>query len=108
MPVTMSGSSSRLTIPARATAIYEGDFKFDGGRRAASEILAAEIRPTAVIFANDMMVFGAMQEFRAAGLSVPRDLSIIGFDDIAFAALADPPLTTICSPRPEIGRRTVD
>src|SRR6266404_4270583 len=101
-------ASMERHLPGVPTAIYEGDFKFDGGRRAASEILAAEIRPTAVVFANDMMVFGAMQEFRAAGLSVPRDLSIIGFDDIAFAALADPPLTTICSPRPEIGRRAVD
>jgi len=54
------------------------------------------------------MVFGAMQEFRAAGLSIPRDISIVGFDDIAFAAMADPALTTVCSPRQEIGRRAVE
>lgn len=89
-------------------SIYEGDFRFDGGRRCASEILAGPVRPTAVMSANDMMAFGAMQEFRAAGLSIPRDISIIGFDDIAFAALADPPLTTICSPRLEIGRRAIE
>ncbi len=66
--------------------IYEGDFRFDGGRHCASEILAGPERPTAVMSANDMMAFGAMQEFRAAGLSIPKDISIIGFDDIAFAA----------------------
>ena len=61
-----------------------------------------------MIFANDMMAFGAMQEFRAAGLVVPHDISLVGFDDIAFAGFADPPLTTVCSPRLEIGRRAIE
>ena len=89
-------------------AVYEGDFRLDGGRRAASEILAAAELPTAVIAANDMMALGAMREFRKAGLSIPQDISVIGFDDIAFAALSEPPLTTVCSPRAEIGRRVVE
>lgn len=89
-------------------AVYEGDFRLDGGRRAASEILAAPELPTAVIVANDMMALGAMREFRKAGLSIPTDISIVGFDDIAFAALSEPPLTTVCSPRAEIGRRVVE
>ncbi len=89
-------------------AIYEGDFRLDGGRRAASEILAAEELPTAVIAANDMMALGAMREFRKVGLSIPGDISVVGFDDIAFAALSEPPLTTVCSPRVEIGRRVVE
>jgi DNA-binding LacI/PurR family transcriptional regulator len=49
-----------------------------------------------------------MREFRKAGLSIPRDISVVGFDDIAFAALSEPPLTTVCSPRVEIGRRVVE
>ncbi len=89
-------------------AVYEGDFRLDGGRRAASEILAAEELPTAVIAANDMMALGAMREFRKAGLSIPQDISVVGFDDISFAALSEPPLTTVCSPRAEIGRRVVE
>jgi LacI family transcriptional regulator len=89
-------------------AIYEGDFRLDGGRRAASEMLAAPELPTAVIAANDMMALGAMREFRKAGLSIPGDISVVGFDDIAFAALAEPPLTTVCSPQVEIGRRVVE
>ncbi|MET0622134.1 MAG: LacI family DNA-binding transcriptional regulator [Pyrinomonadaceae bacterium] len=88
--------------------VYEGDFRLDGGRRAASEMLAAPELPTAVVVANDMMALGAMREFRKAGLSIPGDISVVGFDDIAFAALSEPPLTTVCSPRVEIGRRVVE
>jgi LacI family transcriptional regulator len=96
-------------LPTSPTpAIYEGDFKFEGGRRAASEILAADEFPTAVVVANDLMALGAMHEFRAAGLSIPQDISIVGFDDITFAALAHPPLTTVCSPRAEIGRKAIE
>jgi len=89
-------------------SVYVGDFKLDGGRRAAWEMLAVGELPTAIVAANDMMSLGAMRELRAAGVSIPRDVSIIGFDDIAFAALAEPPLTTICLPRVELGRRAVE
>ena len=95
-------------LPGEPAAVYEGDFRLDGGRRAASEILAAPELPTAVVAANDMMALGAMREFRKAGLSIPEDISVVGFDDIAFAALSEPPLTTVCSPRAEIGRRVVE
>jgi len=91
-----------------APAVYEGDFRLDGGRAAASEMLSAPEMPTGVVVANDMMALGAMREFRKAGLSIPRDISIVGFDDIAFAALSEPPLTTINSHRAEIGRRTIE
>lgn len=88
--------------------IFEGDFKFEGGRLAASRMLSEKERPTAVVVANDLMALGAMQELKAAGLRVPRDISIVGFDDISFAALSEPALTTVCSPRIEIGRRAVE
>lgn len=88
--------------------VYEGDFRFEGGRRAAYAMLQEKNVPTGVVVANDLMALGAMQEFKAAGLEVPRDISVIGFDDIAFAALAQPPLTTVCSPRVDIGRRAVE
>jgi LacI family transcriptional regulator len=93
---------------AAAPAVYEADFQLDGGRRAASEILISNDLPTAVVAANDMMAMGAMKEFRSAGLRIPFDISVIGFDDIAFAALSDPPLTTVCLPRVELGRRAVE
>ncbi|MEP6902372.1 MAG: LacI family DNA-binding transcriptional regulator [Actinomycetota bacterium] len=88
--------------------IYEGDFRFEGGRSAAHQMLQEKELPTAVVVANDLMALGAMQEFKSAGLHVPQDISIIGFDDIAFATLSEPALTTVCSPRIEIGRRAVE
>ncbi len=91
-----------------AARIYEGDFRFDGGRLAARQILAEKELPTAVVVANDLMALGAMQEFRSAGLCVPMDISIIGFDDISFASLSEPALTTVFTPRVDIGRRAVE
>jgi len=88
--------------------IIEGDFRFDSGRAAAIQLLDLKQPPTAVIAANDMMALGAMQEFKDAGLKIPQDISIVGFDDIAFATLSEPPLSTICSPRVEIGRRAIE
>lgn len=88
--------------------IYEGDFRFEGGRAAAKRMLEQKDLPTAVVVANDLMALGAVQELKAAGLEIPRDISIIGFDDIAFASLAEPALTTVCSPRVEIGRRAFE
>ena len=103
-------SLARNLPDAPPPPIYEADFKLDGGRRAAREMLTtlADMMPTAVMAANDMMALGAIQEFRAAGLHIPRNISVIGFDDIAFAALAEPALTTVCLPRVELGRRAVE
>ncbi|MEP7074540.1 MAG: LacI family DNA-binding transcriptional regulator [Acidobacteriota bacterium] len=101
-------SMKRYLPKEKRPKIYEGDFRFEGGRRAASQVLAEKVRPTAVIVANDLMALGAMQEFKAAGLHVPQDISIVGFDDISFASLSEPPLTTVCSPRVEIGRRAFE
>ena len=91
-----------------APAIFEADFKFEGGQRAAADIVTSKSRPTAIVAANDMMALGAMNEFHARGLNVPRDISVVGFDDIAFAALSQPPLTTILSPRQEIGQKAIE
>jgi DNA-binding LacI/PurR family transcriptional regulator len=88
--------------------IYEGDFRFEGGRLAASKMLAEKDLPTAVVVANDLMALGAIQELKAAGFHIPRDMSVVGFDDISFASLSEPALTTVCSPRVEIGRRAVE
>jgi LacI family transcriptional regulator len=93
---------------APAPAVYEGDFRLESGLRAAAEILASRLRPTAVLTANDLTALGLMKGCRAGRLVVPRDISIVGFDDIAFASLSDPPLSTVCLPRDELGRRAVE
>jgi DNA-binding LacI/PurR family transcriptional regulator len=95
-------------LPDAPVRLLEGDFKLEGGKRAGRELLGGRGLPTAVLAANDMMALGVMAEFRAAGLNVPRDTSIVGFDDIAFTGLAEPRLTTVCLPRGELGRRAVE
>ncbi|HEY0547353.1 MAG TPA: LacI family DNA-binding transcriptional regulator [Pyrinomonadaceae bacterium] len=101
-------SHARHLADAPPSKVYESDFRLEGGRRAARAMLDARELPTAVMVANDMMALGAMQEFHSAGLSIPQDVSIIGFDDIAFVSLAEPALTTVCLPREEVGRRAVE
>jgi LacI family transcriptional regulator len=88
--------------------IFEGDFRAEGGRRAAREILALDDLPTAVFSANDLMAIGILGELRRAGLSVPGDVSVVGFDDISFAEITFPPLTTIAFPRAEVGAAAVE
>jgi LacI family transcriptional regulator len=88
--------------------IFEGDFKATGGQQAVVTMLQQKSRPTAIVAANDLMAMGAMRELRQAGLRVPEDVSVVGFDNIMFAELTDPPLTTVALPREEIGRAAVE
>lgn len=83
-----------------------GDFTRASGRRAA-ETLIADGLPAALISANDQMALGALDAFRAAGVSVPEDLIVTGFDGIEAAALARPRLTTVRQPMIELGRAAV-
>lgn len=80
-----------------------GDFTVESGAKAMAALLAAPGgRPTAVLCGNDRMALGALRVIREKGLSVPNDISLIGFDDIEASELADPPLTTITVPRAEL------
>lgn len=79
----------------------------EGGFQAMSNLLATDKRPTAVLAYNDMMALGALRAIRTYNLDVPKDVSIIGFDDISMAAHANPPLTTIIQPKYQMGRLAV-
>lgn len=83
-----------------------GDWTADFGYFAATE-LARRADFTAVFAANDLMAVGLMHGFRDAGLDVPRDVSVVGFDDIPVAAHVCPTLTTVHQDFPELGRRAV-
>lgn len=72
-----------------------GDFTESSGYRAAAELLGRRPRPTAVFVANDSMAVGLVSALGTLGLSVPRDLAVVGFDDIAIARYMSPPLTTV-------------
>lgn len=84
--------------------VWEGDFYLGSGIAAAGRYLASSDRPTAVFSGNDQMAMGFITEVKAAGFSVPGDVSVAGFDDIEYSVIFDPPLTTMRQPREDIGR----
>lgn len=86
----------------------EGAFTVESGRLAVGPLLDAPDRPTAIFAANDQMAIGAAQGLRDAGLIVPQDMALFGFDDERIAALYDPPLSTVRIPAFEIGHRAME
>ncbi len=86
--------------------VIEGDFTEAGGYYAMQRLLPT--RPEAVFVASDLMAIGAVRAAREAGLSVPNDIALIGFDDVPLAATNDPPLTTIRQPVVQFGIRAVE
>ncbi len=78
----------------------------EGGQAAATRLLRHGV--TGVVCASDPMALGAIRATRRAGLSVPRDLSVVGFDDSAFMNCTEPPLTTVRQPIEAMGRAAVD
>jgi LacI family transcriptional regulator len=87
--------------------VIEGDHTLEGGIRAMENLLAGTRLPTAVMCSNDMTAIGVLHKVYRAGLRVPHDLSIIGFDDIHMARVTIPPLTSIQMSRLELARSAV-
>jgi DNA-binding LacI/PurR family transcriptional regulator len=87
--------------------VVEGDHTLEGGIRAMETLLAGAKIPTAVMCSNDMTAIGVLHKVYRAGLRVPDDLSIIGFDDIHMARVTIPPLTSIQMSRLELARAAV-
>lgn len=90
-------------LPFDPDLVETGWFSLDGGADAA-RVLWERARPTAMVAANDLMALGALRRLLDIGLGVPDDVSIVGFDDIEFAAYAAVPLTTVRVPLTEFGR----
>jgi DNA-binding LacI/PurR family transcriptional regulator len=80
-----------------------GDFTYEGGRRAADQLLVIAERPTAVICANDLTAIGFMIRVQELGLSVPEDISLAGYDGIELGGYLRPTLTTVKTAPAEIG-----
>jgi DNA-binding LacI/PurR family transcriptional regulator len=81
------------------------EFGFQASKRLMG--MAAEVRPTAILCSNDMIAFGALHAARSSGMSVPSDISIVGFDDTNMAPHSNPPLTTVSIPKREMGKLAV-
>lgn len=111
-PMTYTAAADRLAgyraaleaagIAADPALVEEGGYDASSGHRAMVALLARG-RPDAVFVASDVVALGAIGAIREAGLSVPEDISVVGFDDIPLAAYFDPPLTTIRLPANELG-----
>ena len=87
--------------------VVEGKLTLEGAIEATEGLLANPIRPTAIFCANDEMAMGCLHAVKAAGLRVPDDISVVGFDDSRYAQIMDPPLTTIRQPARKIGERVM-
>lgn len=90
-------------IPQRVARFYPGNFSFRAGVTAAEEFLRLRHRPTALFAANDEMAIGFVKRVRSAGIAVPNDVSVVGFDGIEFADFVEPTLTTFRQPRHKLG-----
>ncbi len=95
-------------LPVLSQCIEPGQFTYASGRRAAERILNGHGRPTAIFAANDDMAAAAVAVAHQRGLDVPRDLSIVGFDDTALATTMWPELTTVHQPVADMARAAVE
>lgn len=88
--------------------IWEGENNVEGGARAVQRLLTGRNFPTAILCSNDLTAIGALQALFRAGIRVPDDVSVVGADDIPFASLTHPPLSTVRIPREKLGELACD
>jgi len=96
----VSGLTARGLKPV---CVLESNYRVDAGASAVREVLSRPEIPTVVFCGNDLIAMGAMSALEESGVRVPEEVSVIGIDDIFFAFLARPPLTTISVPREQLG-----
>ncbi|WP_084696506.1 LacI family transcriptional regulator [Phycicoccus jejuensis] len=117
-PQDMSSGRDRLVgaldaaeaagIDRAEVAVAVGDYSEESGRRAMAEVLAAGPPPDGVFAASDLMAVGALRVLREAGLDVPTDVGLVGFDDAAVCRHTDPELTSVRQPVARMGRVMVE
>jgi LacI family transcriptional regulator len=90
-------------LPFDEAIVRYGNFDEQSGFEAMRSLLAMTHRPSAVFVASDVVAFGALRATRSAGLNVPQDLAVVGFDDIPASKYVSPPLTTVRLPVRELG-----
>jgi len=88
--------------------VVESNYGYTAGEVAARRFLGLAKRPSAVVAHNDLIAIGAMKGFAEAGLKIPGDVSVIGFDDIAAASYVQPRLTTIACPKRQMGQAAIE
>jgi LacI family transcriptional regulator len=101
-------AAQALGLGYRDEYVAYGDFYAESGREQAARLLALRERPTAIFAAADMMAIGAIRAAAEAGLRVPEDVSVVGFDDIQLASHINPPLTTLRQDKLGLGAAAAD
>ncbi len=94
---------ARHGLPFQPHLLFDGDYTYESGLRAAQAIHNLSNRPSAVLASNDLMAIGCIVGLKELGYRVPQDISVMGIDDILTAQFVDPPLTTIALPMYDLG-----
>jgi DNA-binding LacI/PurR family transcriptional regulator len=90
-------------LPFTGKMVMESDFTEQGGYEGMKKFLSLSPPPTAVLVINDFSAMGALRAAKEKGLRVPEDISLVGFGDVPFSSVTDPPLTTVREPFQEMG-----
>jgi len=98
--------AAKVVIPNEY--IEFGDFREPSGQIAANRLLSLPTPPSAIFVANNEMMAGALCAIRERGIKVPRELSLIGFDDVRWAQYSDPPLTVVSQPTEAMGQKAAE
>ena len=107
-PVERRSGRRGGAAPWDEVLVRTGDFSVDSGEALTHELMAEAAPPTAIFCFSDEMAIGAIAALRERGLDCPRDVSVVGFDDIRYARAFHPALTTISQPKETIGRKAVE
>jgi LacI family transcriptional regulator len=103
----LHGFEQAMSAVGREPQALLGDFSLEWGTLAARRLVEDAQRCDAIVCGNDLIAFGVIRALGNAGLRVPDDIAVVGFDDIAFASVADPPLTTVRQPVEELATGAV-
>lgn len=106
--VAFENSMREIGLPVNPDFVVQGDHRLEGGKLALQTLYKLREQPTAVLCSNDMTAIGVMRQAFDLGMQVPRDLSVVGFDDTRLADYMIPPLTTIQMSQTELARLAFD
>lgn len=95
-------SVRKIGLSSRAAPVFIGEDTFEGGTQAAQHFLRLKERPTAIVCSNDIMAVGVLRVLAERGVRVPREMSVVGFDDIHLAEFVNPPLSTVRMSRQDL------
>jgi LacI family transcriptional regulator len=98
----------QVGLPYNEDLVMRGDYHAQSGLEITHSILMMNPRPTAIFALNDLMALGALRAAAEAGCSVPKDLAVIGYDDLELSRFTNPPLSTIAQPKKEVGVQAVN